>query len=165
MRLFIDYFTPEEREGNLYVQSIGSIKNSDIHYSVNNKDEFLDVINGRDLNGITHITILTHGVDKIDYICKDGQLINAISYLELVNSLNTTINGRDIKLNLTGICESLKVIPFIQFLDERFAEIWISEVKTPYLLVPITMVYQGFDYFIYDKDDEDIFFQNISNTN
>lgn len=163
MRLFIDYFTEEEREGMLYIQSITSIKNTDLHYRVNSKHEFFSLINEKDLNEITHITILTHGVDESDYICKDGQLNNAISYAELVNCLNSTINGQGIKLNLAGICESLRAIPFVEFLDNRFDEIWISEVKTPYMKVPIEMAYLGFDYFIYDKDEEDIFFKQIFN--
>ncbi len=165
MNLFIDYFTPEERLGALYTKSIRSIKDIDLHFAVNTKTEFLDQIRNRDLTEVTHVTILTHGVNNSDFICKDELLENAIGYLELINALNSTINGTNIILNLVGICESSKVETYIRFLDIRFSEIWISEAKTPYMEVPIKMVYNGFDDFIYDKDEEDIFFKKLLNTN
>lgn len=84
MNLFIDYFTDEEREGKQYIDAIKSIKDSDVHHRVDNKVEFLNIINERDLNGISHVTILTHGVNKTDFLCKDGVKNNFISYSELL---------------------------------------------------------------------------------
>jgi hypothetical protein len=165
MNLFIDYFTPEERLGALYTKSIESIKDTDLHFAVNTKAGFLNQIRNRDLTAITHITILTHGVNDTDFICKDGISENFISYSELVATLNSTINGANIILNLAGICESSKVKTYVDLLDIRFFEIWISEAKTPYMEVPIKMVYNGFDYFIYDKDEDDIYFRQVLNTN
>lgn len=163
MNLFIDYFTSEERNRKIYRDAVTLIKQIDLHFPVDNRDDFFNVINRRDLTSINHITILTHGVDNSDYICKDGQLINAISYLELAHSLNSTINGIDVKLNLVGICESFEIKPFVRYLNTRFSEIWISKVKSPSLSAPIIMVYEGFDYLIYDKDEEDIIYEKILN--
>lgn len=155
MNLIIDYLVEDDRTGNMFAQAARLFENHE-HVTVNSKAEFLEELFERDLTDVDFITILTHGVTNQDYLCKDDQLVNAVSYDELIEILNTTVNGENVILNITGPCETFSFNENQKLSTNTFKEIWVSTIKTTSLVMPFEMVSNGFDYVIGSIEDREI---------
>jgi hypothetical protein len=148
MKLYIDYLTNEDRESQFYLKFLNEFDHTIEYIQAHSRDEFLESLQNKDFRGFEHLAIKTHGSNNSDHICKDSQMLNAISYQELVNTLNT-INCQNLKLNLMGICHSIKIEQYLINLDRiKFSEVWVSLNETENISAAVETMKYGFDSYM-----------------
>ena len=151
MNLIIDYLTEQDRSTIFYNKFLESLDMNDLHIKVDSKQGFIGQLHQRNLDGYKHLTILTHGVQNQDFISKDGLRENALSYKELVDTLNTIV-GNGLILNIIGICHSIRIETVVKNLKNHFTEVWVSEDENDSFDAPIRIMRDGFDLYMNLQD-------------
>lgn len=153
MNVYIDYLPKNERDRLDYLGAKKLAKAEDELREFDEKDPLLDYLRNKNLNEVKFISINSHGFPNPACFTNSKYVTEAIGYRELVETLNTTIGGENLILNLVGICQSSSIEYYLRDLDEKFREVWISDENTPSCDATFRLIHDGdFDYYVELKE-------------
>jgi hypothetical protein len=152
MNIYIDYLPDNDRNRSDYWSAKNLVNDEDELVAFDTKNDLIAFIDKKDLNQVKHISINSHGCQNPACFTRNGLIDDSTRYEELVELLNSTVNGEKIILNLVGICQSHLIENHLTHLDKRFIEIWVSDENTPSIDATFRIIKDGdFDYYVDEK--------------
>lgn len=153
MNIYIDYLPDNDRKRTDYLSVKKLANEEDELIAFDTKKDLISFIDKKDLSQVKHISINSHGCPNPACFTRNGLIEDAITYEELVESLNSTVNGEKIILNLVSICQSHLIDFCLNRLDKRFAEVWVSTNNTPCVDASFIIIKDGdFDNYVHEKE-------------
>jgi hypothetical protein len=153
MNIYIDYLPEIDRKRSDYKRAKELVNDNDELEEFDKKDFLLNYLKLKDLSEVNFISINSHGCINPACFTNSIEIHNAIGYKELIETLNSTIGGQSIILNLVGICNSDSIEYYLKDLDKKYKEVWVTTDNTPSIDATFRLIKDGdFDYYVEQKE-------------
>jgi hypothetical protein len=153
-QVLIDYLSSNDRSELAY-KIVESQINRLKPFRPNNSQELLDFLVSLNTNNNSLlITILSHDHDRgITF----GTYDSLLTWCELCEKINSIRTNFPLILNLTAICNSLRIIPYKKGLGSKIDKIWISTSNVNSINKGLLAIKNNsFNSFIEQLDDTEI---------